>query len=109
MIVPVKSWMRAQDLESAPNEKRQEKKVEEVRRAQPQWIIKGHLRLRSSAFSVSWFPTLSDARQHLKPWGKELPFRKEHILRWVAARTNMNRNRRETRFENCRTEEMGDA
>src|SRR5579862_2782529 len=43
VIVPVKSRMRAQDLETAPNEKRQEKKVEEMRRLQPQWIIERHL------------------------------------------------------------------
>jgi hypothetical protein len=35
--------MCAQDLETAPNEKRQEKKIEEVCRPQPQWIIKRHL------------------------------------------------------------------
>jgi hypothetical protein len=34
--------MCAQDLETTSNEKRQEKKVEEVRRPQPQWIIKKH-------------------------------------------------------------------
>jgi hypothetical protein len=35
--------MRAQDFETAPNEERKEKKIEEVRRPQPQWIIKRHL------------------------------------------------------------------
>jgi hypothetical protein len=34
--------MRAQDLKTAPNEERQKKKIEEVRRPQPQWIIKTH-------------------------------------------------------------------
>ena len=42
VIVPVKSRMRAQDLDTAANEKRQEEKVEEVRRPQPQRIVKRH-------------------------------------------------------------------
>ena len=40
VIVPVKSRMSAQDLKAAANEKREEKKVEEVRRPQPQRIVK---------------------------------------------------------------------
>jgi hypothetical protein len=42
VIIPVKSRMCAQYLETTPNEKRQEKEIEEVRRPQPQWIIKPH-------------------------------------------------------------------
>jgi len=42
--------MRAQDLEAAPDEKRQEKKVEKVRRTQPKWIIKRHHWAHSQAW-----------------------------------------------------------
>jgi hypothetical protein len=43
VIVPVKSRMCAQYLQTAPDQKREKKKVEEMRRPQPQWIIKKHL------------------------------------------------------------------
>jgi len=43
VIVPVKSRMCAQYLQTAPDQKREKKKVEEMRRPQPQWIIKNHL------------------------------------------------------------------
>jgi hypothetical protein len=42
MIVPVESRMCAQDLETTADKKRQQKKIEEVCRPQPQWIIKLH-------------------------------------------------------------------
>jgi hypothetical protein len=32
--------MSTQDLETAPHQKRQEKKVEKVRHPKPQWIVK---------------------------------------------------------------------
>jgi predicted ATP-grasp superfamily ATP-dependent carboligase len=35
--------MCTQDLETTADEKLEEKKIEEVRRPQPQWIIKRHL------------------------------------------------------------------
>ena len=47
VIVPVKSRMCAQDLKTAPNEQRQEKKIKEVRRPEPQWIVKRHYSLHS--------------------------------------------------------------
>jgi hypothetical protein len=43
MIVPVKSRMCTQDLETTADEEREEKKIEEVRSPQPPWIIKRHL------------------------------------------------------------------
>jgi hypothetical protein len=35
--------MCAQDLETTADEKREEEKIEEMRRPEPQWIIKKHL------------------------------------------------------------------
>jgi hypothetical protein len=35
--------MCAQYLQTAPDQEREKKKVEEMRRPQPQWIIKKHL------------------------------------------------------------------
>ena len=52
VIVPVESRMCAQDLQTAPDQKREEKKVEEMRRPQPQWIIKKHLPELSTMFQL---------------------------------------------------------
>jgi hypothetical protein len=35
VIVPVKPWMCAQDLETTADEKREEEKIEEMRRPEP--------------------------------------------------------------------------
>ena len=52
VIVPVKSRMCAQYLQPAPDQKREKKKVEEMRRPQPQWIIKKHLPELSTMFQL---------------------------------------------------------